>query len=101
MIIWIGVENLQTVDILEDINEYLNGLDNIIMDDGKKAAAEPKYCDSPNYGHFVVVINKMMGDATDEDLLLELMTEEPDYLPGALERNDIRTKLSSRKFLSF
>jgi len=93
VIVWIGVENLQTVEILEDINEYLNGLDNIIMDDGARTSSGYQFCDSPNYGHFIVVINKMMGDASDEQLQLELMTDEPDYLPGAEERNEIRLKL--------
>ena len=93
VIIWIGAENLQTVKILYEINEYLNGLDNIIMDDGGELKSTGKFCDSPNYGHFVIVINKMMGDSSDEQLSLELMTPEPDYIPGADERNDIRIKL--------
>ena len=64
------------------------------MDDGAKKSTGSQFCVSPNYGHFVVVINKMMGDSTDEDLQMELMTYEPDYLPGAEERNEIRNKLS-------
>ena len=72
----------------------MNGLDNIIMDDGNDAAVKEKMCDSPNYGHFVVVINKMMGDATDDQLFVELMTPEPDYISGSEERNEIRNKLA-------
>ena len=64
VIIWIGEGSMQTVDILYDIDEYLNGLDNIIMDDGDQKKSSEKMCESPNYGHFVVVINKMMGEAT-------------------------------------
>ena len=93
VIIWIGAENLQTTDILYKIDDYLNGLDNIIMDDGGEEKAEAKMCNSPNYGHFVVVINKMMGNASDEDLLIELMSPEPNYIPGSEERNEIRDKL--------
>ena len=62
VILWIGEGSMQTVDILYDIDEYLNGLDNIVMDN----EVGEKMCETPNYGHFVVVINKMMGDATDE-----------------------------------
>ena len=39
-------------------------------------------CETPSYGHFVVVINKMMGDASNEQLFLELMTPEPPHIPG-------------------
>ena len=85
------------MEILYKINEYLNGLDNIIMDDGEEEEEEElreePFCNSPNYGHFVVVINKMMGDASDDQLYTELMTPEPDYISGSQERNDIRTKL--------
>ena len=34
VIIWIGSENMATVKILYDIDEYLNSLDNIVMGDG-------------------------------------------------------------------
>ena len=71
---------MQTVEILYDINEYLNGLNNIVMDED----SGDQMCQSPNYGHFVVVINKMMGDATDEELYLALMTPEPDFIEDPL-----------------
>ena len=93
VIVWIGTENLKPGDVLNDINDYLNGLDNIIMDGGSKNGVREKMCDKPNYGHFVVTINKMMGDASDEELFKELMTPEPDYIDGAEERNEIRHKL--------
>ena len=93
VIVWIGTENLKPGDVLNDINDYLNGLDNIIMDDGSKKGVREKMCEKPNYGHFVVTINKMMGDTSDEDLYRELMTPEPDYIDGAEERNEIRHKL--------
>ena len=90
-IVWIGVENLQTAKILEEINKYLQGLNNIVMDEGTNL--KENYCSHPAYGHFVVVINKMMGTATDEQLQIELMAPEPDYIEGALERNKIRQQL--------
>ena len=30
-IIWVGADNLHTVEILEDVEDYLNGLDNIFI----------------------------------------------------------------------
>lgn len=89
MVIWIGTENLQTAKILLDIDSYLKGLDNIVMSDDLKEA----YCSSPSYGHFVVVINKMMGTTPDDLLQRELMEPEPDYIEGSTERNEIRKKL--------
>merc|ERR1712142_247295 len=41
-----------------------------------------------------IVVNKMMGSKTDDQLTLELMTEEPDYIPGYQQRNAIRHKLT-------
>ena len=94
VIIWIGSENMATVKILYDIDEYLNSLDNIVMGDGStQKTSREKMCEFPNYGHFVVVINKMMGDASDDELFRELMTKEPDYIPEAQERNEIRDKI--------
>ena len=74
-IIWIGAENVQTVKILEEIEAYLNGLDNIVMGDEKNL--KEAFCDSPKYGRLTVVINKMMGGASDNQLQSELMTPEP------------------------
>ena len=91
-IVWIGVENLQTAKILDEINKYLQGLNNIVMDD-QGGNFKENFCTSPSYGHFVVVINKMMGTATDQQLQTELMAPEPDYIDGALERNKIRQQL--------
>ena len=89
MVIWIGTENLQTAKILLDIDTYLKGLDNIVMDETTKEV----FCSSPSYGHFTVVINKMMGNAQDDLLQRELMEPEPDYIEGSTERNEIRKKL--------
>ena len=74
-IIWIGAENVQTVKILEDLARYLNGLDNIVMEDHRES--KDAYCDKPVYGQLIVVINKMMGTASDEQLYKELMEPEP------------------------
>ena len=63
------------------------------MDDGGSLQTDAQHCASPNYGHFVIVINKMMGNSSDDQLQRELMTPEPDYIPGADERNEIRKKL--------
>ena len=65
----------------------MNGLDNIIMEDTFRRR---RFCSSPKYGHFIVVINKMMGNATDDELCEELMMIEPD----SQERNDIRDKMT-------
>ena len=35
------------------------------------------FCETPVYGALIIVINKMMGTATDEELLQALMTPEP------------------------
>ena len=91
-IVWIGVENLQTAKILDEINKYLQGLNNIVMDEEGDNSRET-FCSHPDYGHFVVVINKMMGTSTDEQLEKELLQDEPDYIEGALERNKIRQQL--------
>ena len=60
VILYVGEGSMNTVDLLYDIDDYLSGLNNIVMDSSKK-----KMCESPNYGYFVVVINKMMGNASD------------------------------------
>jgi len=90
VIIWIGTENLQTAKILLDIDKYLKGLDNIVMEEESRKEV---FCSSPSYGHFIVVINKMMGNTPDDLLQRELMEPEPDYIEGSTERNQIRKKL--------
>ena len=89
VILYVGEGSMNTVDLLYDIDKYLSGLNNIVMENSKK-----KMCETPNYGHFVVVINKMMGNASDEELLKELMTKEPDWIDGYQERNEIRDKIT-------
>ena len=78
--IWIGTENVQTVKILDDIQNYLTGLDNIVMGQGnetQKWQSGASYCTEKVYGQFIVVINKMMGGASDVELQRELMENEP------------------------
>ena len=72
----------------------MNGLDNIALDTKTTGLREDLICEKPLYGHFIVVINKMMGQATDSQLTLELLTPEPDHIDGSEERNDIRKKLT-------
>ena len=96
-IIWIGSENLETakvtwfcakkqtipfiyffqIKVLYEIQDYLNGLDNIAFNK-MMSKDEDTFCEQALYGNFIVVINKMMGDASDERLQLELLTPEPD-----------------------
>ena len=90
-VVWVGEGKLETADVLEDINDYLNGLDNIIMDSASQRT--DTICEQPRYGHFFVVINKLMDDTPDEELYHELMTPEPDYIDGAEDRNLIRQKM--------
>merc|ERR1712142_888982 len=89
VIIWVGAENVQTAKILESVENYLDGLDQIILD-GHDSGTN---CQTPQFGHFVIVINKMMGAKTDQQLYQELMTVEPDYIPGYDKRNAVRQKL--------
>ncbi len=81
---WIGAENVQTNKILLDIQKYLNGLDNIVIGDGSEDPKGEKfrevYCEEPVYGHFIVIINKMMGGSSDIELQKELMEPEPGSL---------------------
>lgn len=37
------------------------------------------FCETPAYGTLIIVINKMMGTATDEELIQALMTPEPGF----------------------
>merc|ERR1719295_1840802 len=89
MIIWVGEGTLQTAGILHDIGKYLDGLDQIIM--GGKTSGTT--CKDPKFGHFAIVLNKMLGSASDESLFAEIMTDEPDYIDGYDTRNQIRNKL--------
>ena len=77
---WVGAENVQTSKILFEIENYLNGLDNIVMSNNnqrKNPTFGTVYCEEAVYGHFIVVINKMMGGASDIQLQKELMEPEP------------------------
>jgi len=67
MIVWITADRMRPVEILNDIKEYMNGLDRISM--GKDDAPGSK-----EYGQFVILMNKMQNvNKTDEELLDELM----------------------------
>ena len=46
------------------------------------------YCNEKRYGKFIIAINMMMGDATDDDLFQELMTFDDDE-----DRNRVRQKM--------
>ena len=81
-VIWIGTENVQTVKILNDIESYLNGLDNIVLGQSNETnhrrwSDTTNYCSEKVYGQLVVIINKMMGGSTDVELQRELMENEP------------------------
>ena len=67
MIVWITTDRIHPADVLEDIREYLNGLDRISMgDESATGTAE--------YGKFVIVLNKMQNtDQSDDELLGDLM----------------------------
>jgi hypothetical protein len=78
---------MATDELLLGIDKYMNGLSNIILD-GKTEESHPKF------GHLTVVINMMIGDASDEEFELVLLEIEPDYISGAEERNKIREKMS-------
>jgi hypothetical protein len=63
-----------------EVQNYLNGLDNIVMGDGHSTETNNHgntYCQGPLYGQFIIVINKMMGGSPDIDLQKELMEPEP------------------------
>ena len=72
---------------MSQIKNYLNGLANIHMDGSKRASDKP-------FGHFVIVINRMMGEATDEDLYTELLTIEPGEGADVQDRNNVRLELN-------
>jgi hypothetical protein len=55
-----------------EIENYLNGLDNIVIGNSTKKFGNP-YCEEPAYGHLSIVINKMMGGSSDIELQKELM----------------------------
>ena len=82
------------LQVLYEISRYLNGLDNIALDTKTEGLREDVICEKPVYGHFIVVINKMMGQASDAQLAQELLTPEPDHIDGSEERNKIRQKLT-------
>ena len=92
VILWVYAGTFDTAEILYKIDDYLNGLQNIVLED-EIHVREQKHCASPHYGYFIVVINKMVGNTPDEDMLNNLMTPEPDYIDGYEERNTIRDKL--------
>ena len=93
VILWIYAGTFDTAEILYQINDYLNGLNNIVLQDYAHLNGSKQQCTEQLYGYFIVVINKMVGDTSDEDMLRDLMTPEPDRNDGYEERNEIRDKL--------
>ena len=93
-VIWIGTENVQTVKILNDIESYLNGLDNIVLGQSNKTnhrrwSDTTNYCSEKVYGQLVVIINKMMGGSTDVELQRELMENEPGMYKESTKKFDL------------
>ena len=86
IIIWVTTDRMRPPDILEDIEEYLNGLDRISF--GDSASQEQ------DYGQFIVLLNKMQDsdqDFTDEELCASLMA-----WGSSPEDDAIRTALMKR-----
>ena len=88
VIVWVSEGKVETNYLLLDIQSYMNGLDNIILDENR----QDKFCSYPYYGHFVIAINKLMDDTDDYDLYVEIMGMESGG-SGATERNEIRRKM--------
>ncbi len=74
-----------TDDILTKIGKYLNGLDNIVSNANVNAndtmpmqeeEEEVLHCREPMYGHFVLVINRMLGDSSNDDMLMSLIAPD-------------------------
>ena len=88
VIVWVSEGKVETNYLLKDIQSYMNGLDNIILDENR----QEKYCAYPYYGHFIIAVNKLMDDTSDYDLGMEIMGMESGG-SGATERNEIRRKM--------
>ncbi len=67
---------MQTNEVLLKIKDYLRGLDLIINARNEDSKGQV-FCDIPSYGHFIIVINKMIGSSTDIELTRELLEPEP------------------------
>ena len=91
VIIFIGTERQEdpySFDILYDIDSMFFNVLNITYND------KNLHCGYGNYGNFVLVINKMISNITNEELSREIMTPEPDFIDGSDERNIIRRKIN-------
>ena len=71
-ILWVYAGTLDSAKILKEINYYLNGLDNIVLQEDSRLD-ETQHCVSSLYGNFIIVMNKMVGNTSDEEMLRNLM----------------------------
>ena len=93
-IVWVNDGNIITNKLLQDIGMFLDNLQAVESegcDSGEKN--EYKFCSQPRYGRFLIIANKMTNLVDDQDLLNEIMHQEPPEVDGAQQRNDVRTKL--------
>ena len=81
VILWVYAGTFDTSEILYKIDDYLNGLQNIVLEDEIQVSGQA-HCENPHYGYFIVIINKMVGNTPDEKMLENLMTPEPDHNDG-------------------
>jgi len=95
MIVFLSSGPFVTDKLLQSINNYMNGLDNIVFDGDSSTTVGVELCNKRNYGKFIAVQNKMPGEATDDKLYKDLYTEEPEEIIGAKVRNRIRRKIHS------
>jgi hypothetical protein len=89
VIIWVGEMNVKTGEILADLDKYLKGLDNIVMNNFTETE-----CSYPRYGDFIVVINKLTDNTSDKVLQRELLTAKAQFSSKENERNAVRAKLN-------
>ena len=84
IIIWITTNRLRPTDILEDVADYMQGLDRITMGD--------QTSDGQDYGEFVIVLNMMQETdqgVSDDEICSELMnwgsSDEDDAIREEME----------------
>ena len=84
IIVWITMGRMQTPEILTKIKSYMKVLDRITM--GKTTAGQQ------SYGEFVIVLNQMQGDDSDEELLARL------FYWGSSDDEDVIREEMTMKF---